>query len=210
MQIKLTKLLSYTLAGILSVTLIACGGGQSNENTDTTDSTEQSSQEDSTAAEEKSAEPIASPRKQATGTIDGVSTVIDYGSPAVKGRTIWGGLEDYDVVWRAGANETTSVEFAEDVVIGGSAVAAGKYGIYMIPREGQDWVFILNTDWDREQHGAWGAYNYNEKNDVLRLEVAPEWVEEVQERLEYSIEDQGIGFAWEKVRFVIPVNKAAE
>lgn len=158
--------------------------------------------------EETDDAPIASPRKQAAGSIDGVSVVVDFGSPAVKERKIWGGLEEYGVVWRAGANETTAVEFKEDVMIGETRVNAGKYGIYMIPNENTAWVVILNTDWDREAHGSWGAYNYTEENDVLRIDVNPEWADENIERLTYAVEADGIGFAWEKVRLKVPVAKA--
>ncbi|MEM9390864.1 MAG: DUF2911 domain-containing protein, partial [Bacteroidota bacterium] len=64
------------------------------------------------AGEEPESAPIASPRKTASGTIAGARVTVDYGSPAVKGREIWGGLEPYGKVWRAGANETTSIEFS--------------------------------------------------------------------------------------------------
>ncbi|WP_185154364.1 DUF2911 domain-containing protein [Fulvivirga sp. M361] len=167
----------------------------------------QTENREETAAEATTEKPkIASPRKQAVGKIAGADVVVDYGSPAVKGREVWGGLEAWGKVWRAGANETTSIEFSSDVVIGGQKVAAGKYGFYVTPNENADWIVIINTDWNREEHGAWGAYNYNEKHDVVRLPVTPEWKEEVQERLTYSIAENSIGLAWEKARITVPVN----
>lgn len=148
----------------------------------------------------------ASPREKAEGEINGVKVTVDYGSPAVKGREIWGGLEKYDVVWRAGANATTAVTFSDAVEIGGEVVEAGTYGLYIIPRENEDWTVIINTDWDREKHGAWGAYSYKKENDVVRVDITPEFVDENQERLSYSVEDGGISFAWEKARLMLPVD----
>jgi len=194
------------LASVMFIT--SCESKKTSE--EANDSTEVATEEQVEATEEeKDDAPIASPRKKAEGTIDGVSVVMDYGSPAVKDRKIWGGLEEYGVVWRAGANETTAVEFGSDVMIDGTRVEAGKYGIYLIPNENADWIVILNTDWDREKHGSWGAYNYTEENDVLRVEVSPEWSEDNQERLTYTIEADGLGFAWEKARLKVPVSNAS-
>ncbi len=85
-----------------------------------------------------------SPRKSAKGTIGSTSIEIDYGSPSVKGRKIWGGLEKYDAVWRAGANENTTVSFDKDVKVAGESLAAGKYGFFIIPKESGDWIVIFS------------------------------------------------------------------
>ena len=61
------------------------------------------------------------PRKQAEGEVYETKIEIDYGAPSVRGRVIWGGLEKYGVVWRAGANENTTMSFSKDVTIGGSS-----------------------------------------------------------------------------------------
>lgn len=169
---------------------------------------ESSSVEETTEEKKEEAPQIASPRQQAQGQVGEVSIRVDYGSPAVKGREIWGGLEAYGKVWRAGANETTSIEFTGDVTIGDTKIAAGKYGFYLLPNENEDWVAIINTDWSREEHGAWGAYNYNESNDIVRVNISPEWVEDVQERLQYGVGDTGITLAWEKVRITLPIKAA--
>ncbi len=169
---------------------------------------ESSPVEETTEEKKEEAPQIASPRQQAQGQVGEVSIRVDYGSPAVKGREIWGGLEAYGKVWRAGANETTSIEFTGDVMIGDTKIAAGKYGFYLVPSENEDWVAIINTDWSREEHGAWGAYNYNESNDIVRVTVSPEWVEDVQERLQYAVGETGITLAWEKVRLTLPVKAA--
>lgn len=132
-----------------------------------------------------------SPRQQATGEIDGVTISVDYGSPYVKGRTIWGGLQKYGVVWRAGANKATAVEFSKNVTINGEELAAGKYAIFIIPNENEDWVVIFNEGWD-----AWGT-EYSKDKDVLRVSVKPDWSDEVVESLTYTV-DETFNFAWEK------------
>ena len=141
-----------------------------------------------------------SPRKEASGKIGDVTVTVDYGAPSVKGRTVWGGLEKYGKVWRAGANENTTIAFDKDVKIGKNNVSAGKYGFFIIPMENEDWTLILS-----KKNNAWGAFSYNQKEDVLRLNISPKFVEENQEMLEYSIGEKTINFAWEKVRFVIPI-----
>jgi len=142
-----------------------------------------------------------SPRKKINGNVGDVSIDIDYGAPSVKGRTIWGGLEKYGKVWRAGANENTTVTFDKDVTIGETAVPAGKYGFFIIPNETEDWIVIFN-----KKNDGWGAYSYNKDEDIVRLTVPRKLVDDNQEVLEFAIVETGIKFAWENARLVIPVN----
>ncbi len=142
-----------------------------------------------------------SPRKKATGKIDGVTITIDYGSPSVKGRTIWGELEKYEKVWRAGANENTTFSFNKEVKIGETAIPAGKYSFFIIPYENKDWVLILN-----KKNDGWGAFSYNKKEDIVRLNVTPKFVDTNQETLAYSVVEKGIQLAWGKMRIILPVN----
>lgn len=142
-----------------------------------------------------------SPRKQTSGNIGDITVSIDYGAPSVKGRTIWGGLEKYGKVWRAGANENTTIEFDKEVKIGYTTVPAGKYGFFIIPNENDQWVIILNS-----KNDAWGAYSYNKDEDILRMPIMPNFVDENQEMLAYKVGEKGINFAWEKARIFIPVN----
>lgn len=141
-----------------------------------------------------------SPRKNAKGTIGGASIEIDYGAPSVKGRKIWGGLEKYGDVWRAGANENTTVSFDKDVKVAGQTLPAGKYGFFIIPNETGEWTVIFS-----KKNDAWGAYSYSVSDDALRVSVNPEMVDDNQEELMYAIANEGILFAWEKARLNIPV-----
>jgi len=142
-----------------------------------------------------------SPRKEAKGTIGIASIAVDYSAPSVKGRTIWGGLEKYGKVWRAGADANTTFSFDKEVTINGTKVPAGKYGFFIIPKKEGNWTVILN-----KKNDSWGAYSYDKSNDLLRLEIAPNFVDENQEMLTYTISDKGIEMAWEKARVFIPVN----
>jgi len=141
-----------------------------------------------------------SPRIQVEGNIGGINIQIDYGAPSVKGRAVWGGLEKYDVVWRAGANENTTISFDKDAVISGENIPAGKYGFFMIPKENGNWTVIFN-----KKNDAWGAFSYKAEEDVLRVDVKPEFGDNVQEQLNYTIDSDHIAFAWDKARINIPV-----
>lgn len=129
---------------------------------------------------------------------------ILYHAPAVRGRTIWGGLVPYDEVWVTGAHRATSVEINQNVIMGGQKIEAGKYALFTIP--GKDtWTFIINKKWDQHL-----ADEYDQKDDVARFTVTPESLTDTQERLKYTIENQSdtkgtLTFSWEKIKLVIPL-----
>jgi len=148
---------------------------------------------DSSATRTEIKEERPSPLKMTTGMIDGVKITINYGSPAVKGRQIWGALVPYNEVWRTGANEATNIEFSKDVLIEGQELKAGKYGLFTIPSE-SEWTIIFNSVWDQ-----WGAYDYDASKDVLRIKVTPRTHEPLAERLDFVIGNDGISLVWEKL-----------
>lgn len=141
-----------------------------------------------------------SPRKQSEGKINDATINIDYGAPSVKGRTIWGDLVKYDKVWRAGANENTTIAFDKDLSIAGNKLTAGKYGFFMIPNEKGNWTVIFN-----KKNDAWGSSAYNQEEDALRIAIKPKFVNDVQEQLMYAVKDNAIYISWEKARIAIPV-----
>ena len=96
---------------------------------------------------------------------------INYHRPLVNGRKIFGGLVPYGQVWRAGANENTTITFPDAVTIEGKPLAAGTYGLHMVPTEDQ-WTVIFS-----KMHTAWGSFSYNQAEDVLRVTVKPETAE---------------------------------
>ncbi|MDP4265367.1 MAG: DUF2911 domain-containing protein, partial [Bacteroidota bacterium] len=91
-----------------------------------------------------------SPHDTVTAKINGANLRVTFGSPAVKGRTIWGDLVPYDKAWRGGADEATIFTTDKDITINGKKLAAGKYSLFVIP--GKDkWTYIFNS-----QTGQWG------------------------------------------------------
>lgn len=145
------------------------------------------------------AKPKPSPAATATGKIKGANITINYSSPAVKGRKIWGGLEAYDKVWRAGANDATTFETDKDIKVEGKTLAAGKYSFFLIPRESGTWTAVFN-----KEPKQWGAYKYEEAKDALRVDVKVKPLAETQERLVYKIDNKGFTLNWDKVS--VPVS----
>ncbi len=134
---------------------------------------------------------------------------IDYSSPGVRDRIIFGGLLAYDQVWQAGAHMATWIESNKDLEIDGKFLPAGKYGFFTIPSKDDDWTIIFNSNWD--QHGK---DEYDEKDDVMRFKVEPIISNKIKEHLEYQVtkinDDEGtISMTWEKVsvRFNFKVNQ---
>lgn len=132
-----------------------------------------------------------------TGTINSVDVVINYGSPSVRNRIVWGELVPFDSVWRTGANEATTIEFAEDVLIEGKELKKGKYGLFTFPKDVNNWTFIFNSVWDQ-----WGAYDYEADKDVLHVDVQSKTIPTQQERLNFLLDqsDSLIAFQWDSLQ----------
>ncbi len=146
------------------------------------------------------AKPKASPAATATGKVNGATITINYSSPAVKGRKIWGGLEAYDKVWRAGANDATTFETDKDIKVEGKSLPAGKYSFFLIPRENGTWTAIFN-----KEPKQWGAFKYEEAKDALRVEVKVKPLKETQERLVYNVHSKGFSLDWDKVSVPVAI-----
>lgn len=117
----------------------------------------------------------------------GAEITINYSQPSVKGRTIGKDLEPMDgQVWRAGANEATTVEFSKDVTIEGKKLPAGKYSFFTLSN-GDKWTLIFN-----KTLGQWGAYKYNQNDDVLRVDVKSKKAAKFAEKLTYTVSKDGL------------------
>ena len=145
-------------------------------------------------------EPKPSPTATATGKIGTADVLVNYSSPGVKGRKIFGGLETYGKVWRAGANEATTVDFSKAVTVEGKTLPAGKYGFFVIPAESGQWTVIFN-----KVSNQWGAYKYDEKQDALRVMVTPRKTAAVTERLAYEVMPTGLVLRWENVEVPVAI-----
>ncbi len=149
-----------------------------------------------------------SPKATVVQTIGFTDVEIDFSRPGVKGREIWGGLVPYNKVWRAGANEATKITFSTDVKINGNNLKAGRYGFFAVP--GKDkWIIIFNKVADQ-----WGAFEYNEAEDILRIEVTPE-EGYFQEWLDYTITKSSkstaiVKLEWEELKVPFTVEVSVE
>ena len=141
----------------------------------------------------------ASPAVSATGKINGATITINYSSPSVKGRVIWGELVPFNKVWRAGANDATTIETDKELIIEGQKLPAGKYSFFVIPNE-KECVIIFN-----KEAKQWGAYKYNEAEDQLRVTVKQQLAETNVEGLIYNINKNSIVLSWEKWNIPISV-----
>jgi tetratricopeptide (TPR) repeat protein len=122
---------------------------------------------------------------------------INYHRPLVKGRKVWGGLVPYGQVWRAGANENTTIEFTDPVTVEGKPLAKGIYGLHMLPTE-SEWTIIFS-----KASTAWGSFTYNQSEDALRINVKAA-AAEMKEALAYEVDDVTptsavIALRWEKL-----------
>ncbi|OFV82702.1 MAG: hypothetical protein A2Y78_11075 [Acidobacteria bacterium RBG_13_68_16] len=142
--------------------------------------------------------PRPSPKATVTQTVGLTDVTIAYCRPSVRGRAIWGGLVPYDQVWRTGANEATTITFADDVTIEATTLPAGTYGLFTVPGK-DEWTVVFNK-------GAkqWGAYEYKQAEDALRIKAKPQPAE-FHEVMTFSFpavstESAQVALAWEKLR----------
>lgn len=142
----------------------------------------------------------------------GISQVsIIYQRPNIKGRTIFGDLVPYNEIWRTGANNATNITFQDDVKIEGKTLPAGTYALFTIPTT-KEWTIIFNSNAKQ-----WGAYTYDQADDVLRIKVKPEKLKNKVESFTISFDDVNdqhmkTSLAWEntKVSFLIEVDQKQE
>jgi len=148
--------------------------------------------------------PETSPAATVGQTIGITDIAINYHRPAVNKRKIWGGLVPYGVLWRAGANENTTVSFSTPVKVEGQVIPAGTYGLFMIPGQSQ-WTVVLSRF-----TGDWGTYNYDQSEDAARVTVTPQTMADNQERMVFLFDDLTNNSAtaslrWEKLRVPVKI-----
>jgi hypothetical protein len=147
--------------------------------------------------------PQPSPKARTEQRVGVTDVAIDYSSPGVKGRKIWGEVVAHDKVWRAGANQPTKLTVSRDFSFGGTAVKSGAYSLFMIPGK-TSWTVLLNTDLMVTQE------DHDEKKDVARITVKPAALPALRERLRYSFDDTQDGstmlvLEWERIRVQVPI-----
>lgn len=171
----------FYLVLLSALLLAACQGNKKSEDGHAHDHSEAQVPAE-TAPDSKKSIP-----QEAHGQVGEAHLTIKYHSPAARGRVIWGGLVPYDEVWVAGAHSATSIEISNAIQVEGTTIPKGKYAFFTIPGK-ERWTLILNKNW--EQHLA---DDYDQSEDILRVNVTPETGLELSERLTYTIEDLGEG-----------------
>jgi hypothetical protein len=164
------------------------------------------------AQERGNNEARVSPNATVSQNIGTTVVTVTYGRPGIKGRTYFAEgstLAPAGEVWRTGANESTTITFSGDVIFGGEAVEAGTYTLFSIPND-NEWTVILNSNLTREDGTpAWGAYGYDQSDDVIRVTAEPaegsdlEWFEIYFNEL--SDTKAHLNLHWGTVRVPVPI-----
>lgn len=147
--------------------------------------------------------PDASPAAKVTQRLGLTDVTVEYSSPGVKGRPVFGGLVPLGQVWRTGANAATTIEFSQAVKIGGKDVPAGKYGLLTIPAQ-DSWTWIISKQLNVTSPGA-----YKQDQDVVRVTAKPETIPS-RERLtflfaDFTDEKGELELEWSTVRVALPI-----
>ena len=140
-----------------------------------------------------------SPKAEASGKVGSANVKVNYCQPSARGRKVMGELVPYGQVWRTGANEATVIEFDKDVKIEGKDLPAGQYALFTIPGE-NEWTVIFNKDTKQ-----WGAYNYKEGDDVLRVTVKPTKTDQFVETFTITPEKDKVSMKWENTAVAFAV-----
>lgn len=147
--------------------------------------------------------PQASPKARVEQRVGLTDFAVDYSSPGVKDRKIWGGLVPFDTLWRTGANAPTTLKASGAFTFGGTPVPAGTYVVFTIPGA-KTWTVILNSNTKVQ-----ATNGYAEKDDVARISVKPASAP-MRERLAFQFADTTNGatrldLEWDKLRVSVPI-----
>lgn len=150
---------------------------------------------------------LKSPPDSTMATAGALTVQVNYGSPAVRERVIWGDLVPYGELWRTGANEATTLTVSQDVNVAGNVLPAGTYALFTIP-DAETWTVVLNKDAEQ-----WGSYEYNEEEDVVRFTVTPETTTDFSERMVFKATAIDttiqIAFHWAQLTFSFVLEPAS-
>jgi hypothetical protein len=157
----------------------------------------------SPAAAQNLETPAPSPKARVEQRVGLTDFKLDYSSPAVKKRKIWGDLVPYDKVWRMGANAPTRLEVSRDFTFGDKPVKAGAYSLYAIPGKAS-WTIVLNSNVEGNPNEP------DTKADVARITVKPTALPAHRERMTFVFADTtddatGLDLEWEKLRVRLPL-----
>jgi len=141
--------------------------------------------------------PLPSQRAEISQRVGITDITINYHRPLAKDRKIWNGLVPYGKVWRAGANENTTITFSDPVLIEGKPLAKGTYGLHMIPNA-DEWTIIFSNN-----ATSWGSFTYEQAEDALRVTAKPR-AADLHNALTYEFDELQpdsavVELEWEKI-----------
>jgi len=140
----------------------------------------------------------------------GISSIeLSYSRPGIKGRKVFGDLVPYGKVWRTGANNATTIDFGDDVTIGGTKVPAGKYGLLTIPDK-DNWKVIIT-----KQLEVTNPADYKQESDVVRVDVKPMTMKDKMETFTMQFANVKsstceLQIMWENTAVVVPISSDVE
>ena len=149
--------------------------------------------------------PQPSPADSTAGTVAGSYIKINYSSPSVKGRKIWGGLVPYDKVWRTGANAATQFQTSKDITVNGKKLSAGKYSLFTIPGE-KEWKIIFNSQTGIPGINENGSTTDEPSKDVLTVNATPVKSAAMNERFKIGVNNKGFVLLWENLAVPVKIN----
>ena len=144
---------------------------------------------------------VLSPRDTVRATVNGAHILVDYGRPSVRGRTIFGDVVPWNVVWRTGANAATQLVTDKELAFGSAIVPAGTYSLFTIPSK-NGWLLVIN-----KQHGQWGTM-YDQTKDLVRIPLETNSLPNLVEQLMFEVSSQDghgvLSFRWERTMASAP------
>jgi hypothetical protein len=152
-------------------------------------------------AEEK---PRVSPHETVNATVGDAKITIVYGRPYSKDpksgekRKIWGALVPFSKVWRMGADEATTLTTDKDITIGGTAIAAGAYTLFLLPTESGAKLIV------NKQTGQWGT-KYDEKQDLVRIDMKKQAADKPVDQFTIAVDGGVLKLMWEDVQYTAAI-----
>ncbi|HEY0704570.1 MAG TPA: DUF2911 domain-containing protein [Candidatus Acidoferrales bacterium] len=139
---------------------------------------------------------------------DGKTVIVDYSSPRMKGRKIFGGIVPYGQVWRAGANEATTFVINTDLTVGGKLVPAGSYTLFAIP-EADKWTLVIN-----KKTGEWGTPYTGEATELARIPMKVATLPLAVEDFTIALDKNGsrctLRMDWETTRASVEIEESGK
>ena len=155
-------------------------------------------------AQKKAAKPPLSPPAKAACEINGKRITVNYSSPRMRGRKIYGGLVPFDKVWRLGANKATTFDITTDVTIDGKRIPAGNYTLFTIPTP-ERWTLIIS-----KKTGEWGIPYPGEQYDFARVPMSVSPLKKTIQDLTISFVPHGsvctMHVDWERTRASVEIH----